>query len=96
MTVAPNNSARAEARPKQTSIKRVDESNYPKENKRLRVETTAPSPAVLPITQSRRSSPSLSTAFQSYIESPTVRQKVLNKVPKEMHHDETFVLERMK
>lgn len=34
MKVAPNNSglfaARAEARPKQTSIKRVDESNYPK------------------------------------------------------------------
>ena len=96
MTVAPNNSARAEARPKKTSIKRVDESNYPKENKRLRVETTAPSPAVLPITQSMQSSPSLSTAFQSYIESPTVRQKVLNKIPKEMHHDETFVLERMK
>ena len=100
MKVAPNNSglfaARAEARPKQTSIKRVDESNYPKKIKRLRVETTAPSPAVLPITQSRPSSPSLSTAFQSYIESPTVRQKVLNKIPKEMHHDETFVLERMK
>ena len=88
--------ARAEARPKQTSIKRADESNNPKENKRLRVETTAPSPADLPITQSRPPSPSLSTAFQSYIKSPTVRQKVLNKIPKEMHHDETFVLERIK
>jgi hypothetical protein len=98
--VAPTTSglfaARAEARPKQTSIKRADESIYSKENKRLRFETTAPSPAHLPITHSRPSSPSLSIAFQSYIESPTVRQKVLNKIPKEMHHDETFVLERIK
>ena len=74
----------------QMATKRGKESNESISNKRIRMTLT--SSTSLPTT---KQSKSINTTFQSYIESPAVRQKIMENTPKEMQHDEVFILERM-
>lgn len=74
--------------PEQILIKRGKESNDSISNKRVRMPSSTTS---LPTKQSK----SINTTFQSYIESPAVRQKIMENIPKEMQHDEVFILEHI-
>lgn len=75
--------------PEQILMKRGKESNDSISNKRVRM--TLASTNSLPTKQSK----SINTTFQSYIESPAVRQKITENIPKEMQHDEVFILDRI-
>jgi hypothetical protein len=73
----------------QISTTRRKESNDSMSNKRARM--TLASSSSLPTKQSK----SINTTFQSYIESPAVRQKIMENIPKEMQHDDVLILERI-
>jgi hypothetical protein len=73
----------------QISTTRGKESNDSMSNKRARM--TLASSSSLPTKQSK----SINTTFQSYIESPAVRQKIMENIPKEMQHDDVLILERI-
>ena len=102
--------AAAAARTKQRSTKRkieaVEESSYyqAKGKKKKQQRKSDNNDNVVAMSheklnnQHKKFAPTFSntTSLQLHLQNPIERKKIIDQVPKELHHDETYILERMK
>mmetsp|Transcript_22165 Transcript_22165/g.47669 ORF Transcript_22165/g.47669 Transcript_22165/m.47669 type:complete len:604 (+) Transcript_22165:298-2109(+) len=85
--------------PKKKNAKRKragDGQNFDSNKKRARGKNATPTSTANPQPDESKKPSSSSASFSPYFRSPTARRKVLQKIPVELHHDETLVSERMK